>query len=306
MIETFSADELKIIRRAYAAQVVVSAGARDKRVEAAYANVPRERFLSGDDWLLPLGPVGSRPLKSDNPVIAYQDKLLVLNADKGINNGSPSLHAAMIEAMNIQPGGRIAHIEAGTGYYSAILAELAELAGADGHVLAVEYDPDLADFAKQALKDRDNVTVVRGDGAAYPIEPVNAVYVNFATDRPADRWIEGLRPGGSLLFQLGFPVAAPAAGRPIYGNGGAFLVRREALGLSARFLLRTAFIFSEGDLSARDASSGRDALQAAFQNGRAEQVQSLLWKEPIAPEKCWFVGNDWALSYQFPGSSHKP
>lgn len=302
MIETFSAEELKLIRRAYAAQVVVSAGVQDKRVEVAFASVPRERFIAGNDWLLPLGPVGPRPLKCDNPVIAYQDKLLVLNAGKGINNGSPSLHAAMIEALNVQPAARIVHIGAGTGYYSAILAELV---GDDGHVLAVEYDSDLAAFANQALEDRGNVTVIHGDGVAYPIEPVDAVYVNFATDRPADRWTEGLRPGGSLLFQLGFPVNAPAAGGPIYGNGGAFLVRREAQGFSARYLLRTAFIFSEGDLSAGDASSSRDALQAAFQNGRAEQVQSLIWKESIDPEQCWFVGNDWALSYQLPGLSLK-
>lgn len=298
MIETFSADELETIRRAYAAQVIASAGVKEKRVETAYANVPRERFLSGNNWLLPLGPVGPSPLKSDNPVLAYQDKLLALNTAKGINNGSPALHAAMIESLDVQPGEHIAHIGAGTGYYSAILAELV---GAKGHVLAVEYDPVLAGFAKQALEDRDNVTVICGDGAAYPVEPVDAVYVNFASDRPADRWIEGLRSGGSLLFQLGSPMRSPEVGGPIYGNGGAFLVRREVQGFSAQYLLRTAFIFSEGDLSARDSSSGRDTLQAAFQNGPAEQVQSLLWKELIDPEQCWFVGNDWALSYQPPG-----
>jgi len=299
MIETFSADELKIIRRAYAAQVIASAGVKDKRLEAAYANVPRERFLSGSDWLQPLGPVGPSPLRSDNPVLAYQDKLLILNAAKGINNGSPALHAAMIDSLNVQPGQRIAHIGAGTGYYTAILAELA---GVKGHVLAIEYDPDLAAFAKHALEDRDNVTVLCGDGAAYPIDPVDAVYVNFATERPADRWIEGLRSGGSLLFQLGLAMEAP--GGSIYGNGGAFLIRHEEQGYSARFLLRTAFIFSKGDLSVHEASSDRTALQAAFQDGSAEHVRSFLWKMPIDRKDCWVIGNDWAFSKQPPGVSN--
>jgi hypothetical protein len=31
------------------------------------------------------------------------------------------------------------------------------------------------------------------------------IYVNFAAAQPADRWIEGLAPGGRLIFPLGVP-----------------------------------------------------------------------------------------------------
>jgi protein-L-isoaspartate O-methyltransferase len=75
-------------------------------------------------------------------VLAYQDVLFALQSEKGVNNGSPSLHARLLAELDVQIGGdRIVHVGAGTGYYSAILAELV---GTSGHVHAVEMDPDLA------------------------------------------------------------------------------------------------------------------------------------------------------------------
>jgi protein-L-isoaspartate(D-aspartate) O-methyltransferase len=50
----------------------------------------------------------------------------------------------------------------GTGYYSAILSELA---GASGHVHAIELDPDLAAHAQTALADRANVSVINANGS---------------------------------------------------------------------------------------------------------------------------------------------
>lgn len=284
-------EDLKVLRRAYAAQVTANAGVRDAALQAAFAAVPREAFLPGPDWLLPLGPDGPRRLPDADPVYAYQDQVLAIDAARGINNGSPSLHAAMLAALEVRPGQRIAHIGAGTGYYSAILSELV---GAQGHVLAVEFEAELAEMAGEMLKGRRNVTVRHGDGTTAPEETVDAVYVNFAVERPAPRWIEALADDGKLLFQLGVPQSTPWPG-PVYGAGAAFLVRRRPAGFAARALMRTAFIFAQGDVPRDEAA--RDALAHAFRHGDMHRVRSLIWRRPIDPAGCWFAAEDWALSY---------
>lgn len=189
----FTADELAVIRRAYAHQVVATAATTNPRIEAAFATVPREKFLGAPPWQIANLGGGYRPLPSSDLVLAYQDVLLALQPDKGVNNGSPSLHARLLAELDIQIGDRIAHIGAGTGYCSAILSELV---GASGHVYAVEMDPDLAAHAQAALADRANVSVINADGSQWPQEEVDAIYVNFAVARPAEPWIERLRPGG--------------------------------------------------------------------------------------------------------------
>ena len=47
--------ELKIIRRAFAKQVMAAGGVRDPRVEAAFAAVAREDFLGPGPWQIALG-----------------------------------------------------------------------------------------------------------------------------------------------------------------------------------------------------------------------------------------------------------
>ena len=77
--------------------------------------------------------------------------------ERGVNNGSPSLHAGWLHALSLRDGERVAHVGAGTGYYTAILAELV---GRKGRVLAIEFDPALTEAARANLADRPNVTVI--------------------------------------------------------------------------------------------------------------------------------------------------
>jgi protein-L-isoaspartate(D-aspartate) O-methyltransferase len=53
------------------------------------------------------------------------------------------------------------HIGAGTGYYSAILAELV---GTPGRITAIEHDAALAALATRNLAARRNVEVLQADG----------------------------------------------------------------------------------------------------------------------------------------------
>ncbi len=108
----FTADELAVIRRAYAHQVVATAATTNPRIEAAFATVPREKFLGPPPWQIANIGGGYRPLPSSDVVLAYQDVLFALLTDKGINNGSPSLHARLLAELDVQIGDRIAHIGA--------------------------------------------------------------------------------------------------------------------------------------------------------------------------------------------------
>ena len=137
---------------------------------------------------------------------------MALDPARGVNNGSPSLHAKLLEALGPTPGERIVHVGSGAGYYSAILAELV---GRAGQVTAVEFDAALAERAKTFLSGRSNVRIAHGDGSRWPETPADGVYVNFAVARPADRWIEGLAAGGRLVFHSASPAPSgriPAAG----------------------------------------------------------------------------------------------
>lgn len=289
--------ELAIIRRAYAKQMLALAGVSDNpALEEAFASVRRERFIGPPPWRI-VGPRGFRTLLSDDPVPIYQDVLIALSPDRGVNNGSPMLHAMWLNALGPLEGARVAHIGAGTGYYSAILSRLV---GDRGQVLAVECDRELVERAERNLADFENVAVIEGDGATLALEPVDVVYVNFAVGRPAESWIDALAPGGRLIFPLGVPGLWRGAFRRRRADGAGFLIERRASGFAATWLGGAFFVSAEGALapSAEDC----EPLHAAFDKGGMEFVRSLRWKEPPSPDRSWFIGSGWSLSYEEPGT----
>jgi protein-L-isoaspartate(D-aspartate) O-methyltransferase len=290
---SFTPAELAIVRRAYAGQMLAVAGVVNAVVEAAYVAVPRELFLGEPPWTIASPFGGLRSLPRPDPALVYQDVLFALDPSRGVNNGSPSLHARLLDALAPGQGERITHIGAGSGYYTAILAELV---GPSGHIFAVEFDPILAARAAAVLADRSNVTVVRGDGAEWPQEAVDGVYVNFAVARPADRWIECLAPGGRLVFPLG----AIGEKRPfgVHSDRGiALCVRRRPEGYAANALGPVSFVYADGPLGSVDA--GEDArLRRSFAAASPKEVRSLIWKQSADEKNCWHVGEGWALSYE--------
>ena len=238
----FSRDELAIVRRAYARQMLAILGVDNPPIEAAYATVLREAFLGPAPWTASSPFTGYRPLSGRDPVVLYQDLLIALDPARGVNNGSPSLHAKLLEALGPKSGEHIVHVGPGAGYYSAILAELV---GPTGRVTAVEFDAALAERAKTFLSGRGNVRVVNGDDARWPETATDGVYVNFAVSRPADRWIEACLRAGVSCSRSACPAPSgriPAAGtataaRRSGSNGAATPMRR---GRSARPILFAA------------------------------------------------------------------
>jgi len=202
--------DLTNLRRVYARQVLALANAFDNApLEAAYAAVPREIFLGAGEWRINT-PWSLGALIPNDPVLIYQDVVVALDRERGVNNGSPSLHAHWLNVVAPGPGEYVVHIGAGTGYYSAILSELV---GDEGHVTSIEFDAALAARAQNNLADRSNVTCIKGSGFDWPRGAADVVYVNFATSRPARSWVENLKIGGRLIFPLGVPRAGPCVYR---------------------------------------------------------------------------------------------
>lgn len=114
-LDTMEQEELAIVRRAYAKHVLANAEVEDARVEAAFAAVRREHFLGAGPWPMLRWPHRYVPTPSDDPVYLYQDALVGIIPERGLNNGQPWLHAMLIAAAAPLPGEHVVHIGAGVG-----------------------------------------------------------------------------------------------------------------------------------------------------------------------------------------------
>jgi protein-L-isoaspartate(D-aspartate) O-methyltransferase len=223
----------------------------DPRLERIFELVPREAFLAPGPWKV---MVAERYLETPSADVAYiyQNNLVALDADKGINNGEPFLHAAWIGAVAPQPGETVTHVGAGTGYYSAILSMLV-LAG--GSVNAFEIDEKLAAAAQHNLAPFDNVSVTPGNAVSLPLPPSDLIYVNAGVLAPPVQWLQALRLRGRMIFPW----------RPSKEVGIAALVTRSAFGFELIPLMPSWFIPCVG-VSEADAGSAPPTSNAAWRS----------------------------------------
>jgi protein-L-isoaspartate(D-aspartate) O-methyltransferase len=217
-------------RRGYAAQVARLADVRDKRIEDAFATVPREAFLPPPPWtVISMGAaLVTRELSE-----IYDNVLVAIDPERGINNGEPALHAAWIDTVGPRPGETVIHVGAGTGYYTAILALLV---GPNGRVEAFEYETDLAAQAERNLVHYANVSVHAASAFGRVLPNADIVYVNAGVLAPDVQWLRALDPGGRLIFPW----------QPFKGWGPTLLVTRRESGFSAQSLMRVGFISCSG------------------------------------------------------------
>jgi protein-L-isoaspartate(D-aspartate) O-methyltransferase len=277
-------DRSEKLRSFFARYVAARGGARDYRIEQAFAAVPREPFVGPGPWSINLPGRGYVRTPDDDPAYIYQDTLVAIDTSRGINIGEPALHARCLDALALRAGDTVLHVGAGVGYYTALLAHLV---GDTGHVHAFEIETDLAARAKQNLAHLPWVDVQARSGIADHLPKADAVYVNAGITQPSWAWLDALRTDGRLLFPL----------QPVGGFGAMLMITRPRHGLvwPARFVSQAGFISCTGP---QDDETGR-RLAAAFAAGRSECVQA--FRVDDAPDaSCWCQGDGWWLSTATP------
>jgi protein-L-isoaspartate(D-aspartate) O-methyltransferase len=269
-------ERLDAIRRFYARLIAATAGVDDSHIVDAFSTVERERHLGPGPWWVRVAS-GYISSETDDPAVLYQDVVVGLLRDKGINNGEPSLHAKCIAAVAPKLGETVIHIGAGTGYYTAILACLI---GKEGHVHAFEIDPDLARRAADNLP--HHCTVHPESAVDVPLPSADVIYVSAGVTCIPPMWPDALAPGGRLVLPL----------TPIDGLGCMLLVtRKEQMTYAARAISPAAFISCVG-ASNEDESR---LLAAALEARSADFIRSLR-RNNEPDETAWYIGNGWWLS----------
>lgn len=271
-------NRIEDFRRVYAGMVAAAAQADDPRIAEAFATVPREHYLGPGPWdIMFEGSYAATP--SDDPACLYQNFLVAIDRARSLNNGEPVFLARLIAALAVQPGDRVVHIGTGTGYYTAILAELA---GPGGKVTGIEVDPGLAARAGKNLSRYAQAEVLDGNGAELSITEVDALYVNAGASHPLDRWLDALAPGGRLVL----PLTTERQ------NGVVMKLTRKDQGFAADFVSLTQIFACDG---ARDTDAAR-RLVKALEKGTWAKVRSLRRDRHRRDESCWLHGKGWCLS----------
>jgi protein-L-isoaspartate(D-aspartate) O-methyltransferase len=184
----------------------------DPRVVDALAKVPREQFVPPD-----LAPR------------AYDNRPLPIGHGQTISQ--PLIVAVMTHLLRLQPEARVLEVGTGSGYQTAILAELAN------EVITIEVVEPLAAAAESKLQalGYDHVEFRTGDGAAGCPEraPFDGIMVTAAARAVPQALIDQLAPGGRLVLPIGSDPLAQDL----------FLVERDPQGgVHQRCLFPVAFV----------------------------------------------------------------
>jgi protein-L-isoaspartate(D-aspartate) O-methyltransferase len=286
-----SETDLQVIRRAYAKQIMAAVQVSDVSIENAFASIRREDFLGPGPWPIFRHERAYVLTPTDDPVYIYTDDRIGIDPERKINNGQPSLHAYLMANAGIKPGDHVVHVGAGAGYYSAIMATLAE---AHGRVTAIEFEPDLVERARYNLKPWPNVQVKAGSGATAEFDIANVIYVNAGTTRPADIWLDRLADGGRLVLPLTTNEAFRAKDTSkMQKRGAVFVITRRGGDFDARWISPVAVYPCEG---MRDDFS-EQALVKAFEREEWRKVTKLYRRDDLPAERCWLRGAGWSLAY---------
>ncbi len=175
-------DDLQPARERMLRKHLLERGIGDARVLDAMRRVPRERFVPAD-------------LRGR----AYADQALPVECGQTISQ--PYIVALMTQAMELSGTERVLEVGTGTGYQTAILAELA------GEVVTIERHAELAERAGAILKELGygNIQQQVGDGTlgCPKRAPFDAVMVTAAAARCPPALFAQLRHGGVLVIPIG-------------------------------------------------------------------------------------------------------
>ena len=152
------------------------------QVMAALGSVPRHRFV----------PLGEECFACDNRP---------LSIGHGQTISQPYIVALMTELLHVGRRDTVLEVGTGSGYQTAVLAELA------GQVYSIEIVEPLAHDAAERLRELGyaNAQVRAGDGyAGWPEHaPFDAIIVTAAATHIPQPLVEQLKPGSRMVIPIG-------------------------------------------------------------------------------------------------------
>lgn len=169
-------------------------GVIDKRILNAFETIPREKFV---------------PSRLQNTAFNDED----LRVAEGRYLLEPSVHARLIQALDLKPEGVVLDIGGGTGYSAAILSSIVST------VVVVESEPTFLDRLADTLDQLDirNVATFSGDlregNAGHA--PYDSIIINGAVASVPQAILDQLAPDGRLV------CVVKQAGKPM-GEGTVF------------------------------------------------------------------------------------
>ena len=155
----------------------------DKKVLRAMAKVPRHEFLPAELW--------------DR---AYDDTPLPIGENQTISQ--PYIVAYMIQALSLKKGDRVLEVGTGSGYQTALLAEIHE------EIYTVEVRPQLARKALAKLNelgygDRVKIHIANGSLGYEEEAPFDGIIVAAATFNIPEPLIDQLAEKGKIIIPIG-------------------------------------------------------------------------------------------------------
>lgn len=276
-------NDLAALRQFYADELRAVAHLQSDALVHAFATVHREDFLGPGPWQIMVNDSTYRTTEDTDPRHLYHNVLVAIDETRGLNNGQPSSLAGWFEQLGPHEGERVVDVGCGTGYYTAILAEIV---GPTGHVTAYEIDKELARRAGSNLAPWSYVEVVAGDGTQHGVA-ADAIFVNAGATHPSVGLLDSLTPGGRLLVPLTTSVETLNA-----GYGLMLKVVREAAGLGAAFVSPVGIFPCIGNRDARL----NESLKAALEGDSWKRVRSVRLDAHEPSPECWLHGTGVCVS----------
>ena len=282
-------DKIKKIREEYARTITEKVNSQNENLLKALENVPREKFVGPGPWLiyepLPYPPyVNYTRTPSSSAEHVYQDASIALISNQDLTNGAPGVVAGWIDAISPKKGETVFQLGGGTGYYTAILAEMV---GENGHVIASEIEQDLSAKAKKNLTSWPNVTFIAEDGAKTNLEGVDCIMTNTGVTEIPSNWLQQLNPNGRMVIHLTMEHENSGL-----GSGASLLLTKKGQHFSVKYLhwcnvysclgLRT----EEGDKKLTELYSTRDW----------NLIRSLRCDKHEEEDSCWYHTDSFCFS----------
>lgn len=183
MDHVYESDQRASERERMIAEQLVHRGIRSQSTLNALRAVPRERFVP-----------------PELAAQAYDDCALPIDCDQTISQ--PYMVACMTELLELAPCDRVLEIGTGTGYQTAVLAQLTR------QVFTIERHEKLLTAARQRLESLgiDFVRYRLGDGSlGWPeFAPFDAILVTAGSPSVPEALREQLAVGGRLVIPVGW------------------------------------------------------------------------------------------------------